>query len=139
MSHASSASDLVKIALTLLQAGAARAEPRPIGYFARIALLQLFALLCVVTALGCALVALWMYAAPMLGAAGALLVNSAVLCAVGFAAFGFERRTRESRSPSAPSVDVDALLTGGSSLFKQHTGLALLAALLAGVFLGGEN
>jgi len=139
VSQASSASDLVKIALTLLQAGAARAEPRPIGYFARIALLQLFALLCVVTALGCALVALWIYAAPMLGAAGALLVNSAVLCAVGFAAFGFERRTRESRSPSAPSVDVDALLTGGSSLFKQHTGLALLAALLAGVFLGGEN
>ena len=70
VSQASSASDLVKIALALLQAGAARAEPRPIGYFARIALLQLFALLCAVTALGCALVALWIYAAPMLGAAG---------------------------------------------------------------------
>jgi len=58
VSQASSASDLVKIALASLQAGAARAEPRPIGYFARIALLQLFALLCAATALGCALVAL---------------------------------------------------------------------------------
>jgi len=139
VSQASSASDLVKIALAALQAGAARGEPRSIGYFARITLLQLFALLCVVPALGCALVALWIYAAPMLGAAGALLVNSAVLCAVGFALFVFEQRTRESRARSAPSVDVDALLAGGSSFFRRHTALTLVAALLAGVFLGGEN
>ena len=140
MSQASSASDLVKIALAALQAGAARGEPRSIGYFARITLLQLFAFLCVVTALGCALVALWIYALPMLGAAGALLVNSAVLCAVGFALFVFEQRTRESRARSpAPSVDADALLAEGSSFFARHTALTLVAALLAEAFLGGEN
>ena len=105
--------------------------------------MQLFALLgallCVVTALGCALVALWIYAAPMPGAAGALLVNTAVLSAVGFAVFVFELRTRESRARSpAPSVDADALLAGGSSFFRRHTALTLVAALLAGVFLGGE-
>ena len=110
-------SDLVKIAFASLQAGAARAESRPMGNFARIELLQLFTLLCAVTAPGCALVALWIYSAPMLGAAGALLLNSAVLCAVGFAVFVFERRTRESRARSAPSVDVDALLAGGVKLF----------------------
>ena len=122
-----------------LQAGGARTEPRSTGYFARITLLQLFALLCallcVVTALGCALVALWICAAPMLGiyaahmlgAAGALLVNTAVLSAVGFAVFVFELRTRESRARSpAPSVDADVLLAGGSSFFRRHTALTLL-------------
>ena len=136
MSQASSASDLGKIALASLQAGAARAEPRPTGNFARIELLQLFALLCVVTALGCALVALWIYSAPMLGAAGALLVNTAVLCAVGFAVFVFELRTRELRARSpAPSIDADALLAEGSGFFRRHTALTLIAALLGGVFL----
>jgi hypothetical protein len=139
VSQASSASDLGKIALASLQAGAARAEPRPTGYFARIALLQLFALLCVVPALGCGLVALWIYAPPMLCTAGAVLVDAAVLCAVGLSAFVLERRARESRSRSAPSVDVDALLAGGSSFFRRHSALTLVAALLAGVFLGGEN
>ncbi len=122
MSQASSASDLVKIALAPLQAGAARAEPGPTGYFVRIELLQLFALLCTVTALGCALVALWIYSAPMLGAAGALLVNTAVLCAVGFAAFVFELRTRESRARSpAPSVEVDGSLWRGGQAFSADT------------------
>jgi hypothetical protein len=51
----------------------------------------------------------------MLGAAGVMLVNSAVLGAIGFAVFVFEQRTRESRARSAPSVDVDALLAGGQA------------------------
>jgi hypothetical protein len=46
----------------------------------------------------------------MLGVAGALVLNSAVLCTIGFAVFVFERLTRESRARSAPSVDVDASL-----------------------------
>jgi hypothetical protein len=75
-----------------------------------------------------------------LAAAGALLVVSAVLCAVGLAAFVLRRRTRKSRSPSpTPAFGADALLAVASNLFKQHAGLALLAALLTGVFLGGEN
>jgi hypothetical protein len=102
--------------------------------------LQLFAILCAVAAPGCALIALWIYAVPTLGAAGSLLVVSAALCAVGFAAFVLRRPTRKSRSPSpTPDVGASALLAVASSPFKQHAGLALLAALLTGVFLGGEN
>jgi hypothetical protein len=59
-----------------IQAGVPGAAPRPTGYCARIAILQLFALLCVATALGCALAALWIDAAPTLGGAGALLMVS---------------------------------------------------------------
>jgi hypothetical protein len=140
VSQSSSAGDLIRFALASLQAGAARAAPQPIGHFARIASLQLFVLLCAVTAMGCALVALWIYAAPTLGAAGALVVNSAVLCVVGFALFVFEPRTRELRvRSSVPDLGTDALLAGGSSFFQRHTALTLVAALLAGVLLGGEN
>jgi len=97
------------------------------------AILRLFALLCAVTALGRALVALWIYAAPTLGAAGALLVVSVVLCVVGFAVFPFERRTRELRlRSSVPDLGADALLARGSSFFQRHTALRLVAALLAG-------
>jgi len=80
----------------------------------------------------------------MLGAAGASLVVSAVLCAVGFAAFVFDRRTRNRCiAPPPPRLAADfandALLAGGSSFFRQHPVLTLAAALLAGVFLGWEN
>ena len=89
MRQHSTASDLVQIALAVLQPGAATADPRPTGSFPRRAVLQLSALLCAAAALGCGLVALWIYASPMLGAAGASLVVAAVLCAVAFAAFVF--------------------------------------------------
>ena len=80
----------------------------------------------------------------MLGAAGALLVVSAVLCAVGLAAFVFDRRARDRRAPSPPpslasGFANDALLAGESSLFRQHPVLTLAAAVLAGVLLGWEN
>jgi hypothetical protein len=128
VSQSSSASDLIRSAVASLQAGAPRAAPRPTGYVARIAILQLFALLSAMTALGCALVALWIYAAPMLGAAGALLANSAALCVVGFALFFFERPTRELRvRSSVPDLGTDALLAGGSSFFQRHTALTLVA------------
>ena len=104
----------------------------------------MFAFVCAVTALGCALVALWICAAPMLGAAGALLVESAVLCAVGFAAFVLARRAREARSPvavpgPAPGIADGTLLERGSRFVRQHTGFALVAALLAGALLAGET
>ncbi len=138
------ASDLVQIALAVLQPGAAPAEPRPTGSFPRSAVLQLSALLCAAAALGCGLVALWIYASPMLGAAGALLVVSAVLCAVAFAAFVFERRARDRRAPLPPpslasGFADDAVLAAGSSFFQQHPVLTLAAAVLAGVLLGAEN
>ena len=144
MSQPSTATDLVQIALAVLQPGAATTDPRPTGSFQRSAVLQVTALLCAAAALGCGLVALWIVASPMLGAAGALLVVSAVLCAVGFAAFVFDRRTRDRRAASPPprlaaGFADDALLAGGLSLIQQRPVLTLAAALLAGVFLAWEN
>ena len=94
--------------------------------------MQLIALLCAVCC-GCPI-----YAASTLGAAGALPVDSVVLCVVGFAVSLFERRTRELRLRlSASDLGADTLLAGGSSFFQRQTALTLLAALLAGALLGG--
>ena len=72
--------------------------------------------------------------------AGALCAVSAVPCAVGFSAFAFERSARESRMRSSvPELGTDALLAGGSSFYQRHTALTLIAALLVGAPLGGEN
>jgi hypothetical protein len=133
-------SDLIKIALALLQAGAARGAPQSIQNFARVAITQFVAALCATASLGCALGALRMYAAPILGDAGALLVDAGVLGVISLAALGLARRAGKQRSQS-PSLGSggNASLAGAVSLFKQHTGLALTVALLAGVFLGGES
>jgi hypothetical protein len=151
VSQSSTAGDLFQIALAVLQPGAAPADPRPPGSFSRSAVLQLSGLACIAAALGCGLVAIWIYASPMLGAAGALLVVAAVLCvvaavlcAVGLSAFVYQRRARDRRASSPPpglssEIDDGALEAGGLRLFQQHPVLTLAAALLAGALLGWKS
>ena len=140
MNGSAATSELVKLAVAALQAGAGRNARQSLKLLARVALLQTIAALCVVAALGCALAALLIYARPILGGAGALLVGAGVLIAMALAAYGSAWRTEKMRSRS-PAVGLggDAFLAAAASLFKQHTGLALAAALLAGVVLGGER
>ena len=140
MSGGAATSDLVKLALALLQTGGARDAKRSIKSFARIALMQTAAALSAAAAFGCALGALWIYATPIFGAAGALLADAGILCAIAIAMLVLARRSPASRPQSpGPSSEADALLAAAAGLFKQHTGLALLAALLAGAFVAGEN
>jgi hypothetical protein len=140
VSGSAATSDLVKLALALLQSGAARNAQQSIKSLIRVALLQTVAAFCVIAALGCALGALWIYAAPILGGAGALLAGAIVFGVMALVAFGLAWRTEKSRSRSpALGSAGDATLAAATSLFKQHVGLALVAALLAGVFVGSER
>jgi hypothetical protein len=140
VSGSAATSGLVKLALALLQTGAARDAQQSITFLIRFALLRTAAALCVIAALGCALGALWAYVAPILGAAGALLGGAGVFGAMALVAFGLAWRAGKmrSRSPALGSAG-DAPLAAAASLFKQNTGLALIAALLAGVVVGGER
>ncbi|MGA2495166.1 MAG: hypothetical protein ABSF67_19865 [Roseiarcus sp.] len=140
MSGSAATSDLVKLALVVLQTGAARSAQQSIKLLVRVALLQTVAALCVIAALGCAGGALLIYLAPIIGGAGALLAGAGVFGVLALAAFGLAWRAGKmrSRSPVLGSGG-DAALAAAANLFKQHTGLALVAALLAGVFLGGER
>ena len=140
MSGSAVSSDLAKLALAVLQSGAVRDATQSARSLVRVALLQAVAAFCVMAALGCALGALWTYAAPILGRAGALLASAGVFAVIALAALGLAWRAEKMRSRSpAHGSEGDASLAAAASLFKQHTGLALLAALLAGVFVGGER
>jgi hypothetical protein len=138
VSDPAATNDLFKLALVLLQAGGMRNARQSIKSLARTALLQTVAALCVIGALGCALGALLIYATPILGGAGALLVGAGVFAIIALSVFGLAQRAgrRRTRLPTIGS-GADAALAEAASLFKQHTGLALAAALLAGVFVGG--
>ena len=140
MSGSAATSDLAKLALAVLQTGAARNAQQSIKLLVRFALLQTVAALCVIAALGCALGALLIYATPILGGAGALLAGAGVFAAIALAALGLAWRAGKMRSRSlALGSAGDAPLAAAADLLKQHTGLALLAALLAGVFVGSER
>jgi hypothetical protein len=140
VSGSAAASDLVKLTLALLQTSAARNATQSFKSLVRVALLQTVAAFCVIASLVCALGALWTYAAPILGVVGALLAAAGVFGVIALAALGLAWRAGKtrSRSPTLGSAG-DAPLAAAANLFKQHTGLALLAALLAGVFVGGER
>ena len=140
MSGSAAASDLVKLALAVLQTGAARNAQQLIKSLARVALLRTLGGLCVIAALGCAVGGLLMYAAPILGAVGALLAGAGVFGVIALIAFGLAWRAAKMRA-RLPAIGAgeDASLAAAENVFKQHKGLALVAALLAGVFLGGER
>lgn len=140
MSGFAAVSDFAKLALAVLQTDAARNAQQSIKLLVRLALLQTVAALCVIAALGCAMGALLIYARPILGGAGALLAGAAVFAVIAFAALGLAWRAGKmrSRSPAVGSGG-DAALAAAARQFKEHTGLALAAALLAGVYLGGER
>jgi hypothetical protein len=140
VSGSGAASDLVKLAVAVLQSGAARNATQSIKSIVRITLLQTVAAFCVIASLACALGALWTYAAPILGRAGALLAGAGVFGVIALAALGLAWRAGKMRSRSpALGSGADASLAAAANLYKRHTGLALLAALLAGVFVGGER
>ena len=140
MSESVATSVLVRLALAALQSGAARNAQQSIKSLARIALLQTIAVLCLIAALGCTLGGLLIYARPILGGAGALLAVAGVFIVIALAALGLSWRTKETRWRSPPvGSEGDAPLAAAARQFREHKGLALAAALLAGVFLGGER
>ena len=88
-------------------------------------------------ALGCALAALWIYARPSLGAAGAPLLVAGVLLVLALAALlpVWRLRRRRRAPPSAGDLAAE-LLAEAARLTKAHEGPMLLAALIAGFTAG---
>jgi hypothetical protein len=133
-------SDLIKLGIAFFGTGAARDARRSVRSVVRVALLQAAAALCVLAAVGCAIGALWSYAAPILGGAGALLAVAGVFAVIALGALGLAWRAgkKPSRRP-ALGFGGDAMLGEALSLFKQHKALGLIAAVLAGVVVGSEG
>ena len=110
------------------------------GRMTAAALCASLAAVSVIAAGGCAVAALWLYAIPHVGAAGAplvaaggLLVFCAVLMVVARGVLHYRRRA--SRSMPAPG----SLLEEALRLFGENKGAMLLAALVAGLAAGNSG
>lgn len=91
-------------------------------------------------ALGCAAIALWLYAQPLIGAAGAWLVVAGLLLVLGLiAAFAIpamieRRKPAPAPASSLPLSDIAALLgDDAAKLFNDNKAIVLLAAFLGGM------
>ena len=104
------------------------------------ALAAALAAVLVAASLGCAVAALWIFAAPRIGPAGAALCAAAVLLALGLAVLGLgllvAKGNRRAR-PAAPSPDV--MLAEAMKLFVNHKNAVLVAALIAGLLAGSDS
>lgn len=94
------------------------------------------AALCAVAAIGCVLAALWLFAAPHLGAPLAALTTAAALILLGAAVLVWARRLLRVPLPGlAPDVPLPDL----AKEFSDNRGTLLLAALAAGLLAGNAR
>jgi len=120
--------------------GKARSIGRTTGRMTAAALCASLAAVSVIAAGGCAAAALWLFAIPHVGAAGAplvaaggLLVFCVVLMTVARGVLRYRRRAPS--STAAPELPLGEVLR----LFSENKGAVLLAALVAGLAAGNSG
>ena len=131
--------DLIKFALLFAERVDDRKGRQTIAQVALLAAATLAGASFGFAAIACALVALWLGILPQVGPVGAPLVVAGVLlfmCVVLFAVVRYELKPRP--QPAAPSVPA-VLIADATRLINENKGSVLLAALLAGLAVGGRN
>jgi hypothetical protein len=87
--------------------------------------------------------ALWFYCEPRLGAPIAALISGGALLVAALVAVLAIVLSRSRKTPPPPTVDAQALAAGAarelSGLIREHKGLVLAGAALAGLVLGSQN
>lgn len=130
-------SDMFKLVLALGQAAGARSGRRLLARAATSAALGAVALICIIAALGCAIAALWIYLAPLLGPAGAPLVVGGALLSIAVLVAIVMRYGIGASRRSRPGNDASSLLLAETQrLLKDHKGSVLTGAILAGLVAG---
>jgi hypothetical protein len=134
-----STKDIVRLAMTALVAygrlGAGRGSPpvRVVGALT----CAIFALWFGLAAFACGAAALWIFVQPNLGTVGAALIAAAAMLFGSLAAIGIAcllLRSKPKKIAVAPALTLtEQVLACGQQLFKEHKGMVLLAALLAGM------
>ena len=104
------------------------------------ALSGMIAALLASAAIGCAIAALWIFTAPMIGVPGAALVCAGGLMIASLSVLWLIPAIAKWLRPKPPQPAAqDILLTEAARLLKDHKALALAGALAAGLLLGGDR
>ena len=122
--------DLLRIAVTMIGGAARPAAPRvtPTAVLA-----VLVAVAAALAAVVCLFVALWIWARPLVGPAGAPLVVASALGLVALVAALILRRCMRPVAVAPVALPIGAALDDLASVVASHKGPALAAALLAGL------
>lgn len=132
--------ELMRIILESAQGTAVKQGQSTVERIEHIVLFTIAAAVCAAAAMFCAIAAIWIYAITFVGPVGAPLIVAALL-AVMSAIFLVVRRSaiRPHRPPPSPDPVPAILLAEATQLLKDHKGLTLLAAVLAGLELGRKE
>jgi apolipoprotein N-acyltransferase len=125
--------DLIKLVLALAD-GAARRPASTCLVCAAVG--GVMAAGCAIAALACALAALWIYALPHVGTAGAPLVVAGVLVTTCLVMLLVVRYGLAPRQPAPATAGPAVLLADAARLIQDHKGPVLMTALLAGLIAG---
>ncbi len=130
-------SDLIKLVVLAAEAASGRQGRHETAHVAAMAVVAVAAAGCAVAAIACTLAALWIYAWPRVGAAGAALIVAGVLLAMSLGLLLVLRFGLAPRPPPPPHTDAASMLFAESvRLLKENKAPVLLAALLAGLLAG---
>jgi hypothetical protein len=133
----------LKLAAAALQFGMARYAGGETRGTLTALVLKLFSGLCVGTATGFAVAALFIHLMPIIGAAGAALAVAGALLAVGAITAGVSQYL--ARSPSKqqlaerPRPDLEAVIADAENFVRDNKALALAAAFIAGMLVADET
>ena len=130
---------LIGLALRLVEAGAVGRSRRAFTQMAFAAVATAVAAICGMATVACALTALWIYALPHVGAVGAPLIVAGALFVMSLTVYTLIRHAMRRRPAQPPTgVTIELLRAEATSLFREHKGAVLVAALVAGL-LAGRN
>ena len=125
---------LIRLAvMALVKTGGSRNIAAAAARISAAALCAISIVVLATAAIACTVAALWIYALPYVGTAGAPLVAAGALLATCLVlALAVQRLLERKRAALRSPMDPETLLAEAGRLFKEHKGSILLAALIAG-------
>lgn len=131
---------LVKLVLSLVESGFFRPFRQTAVSYTTIGLFALVGSGFAIAALTCALDAVWIYAEPKVGPAGAPLIVAGLLFALCLLAIVLARRAaiKPQQAPPTPAAHT-LILEELTKLLSAHKGSVLASAVLAGLVAGSAE
>lgn len=133
--------DSLRLAAAAVELGMGRYVRGEANWTAESIALLVVSVTCAAGASGFAVAAFLIYLIPRVGASGAALMVAGTLVAIGAISAGVAQYLRRPlrRRDMAPPPDLESLLTDAEGFVRDHKGLMLSAAFVAGILSGDET